>query len=169
MQQRGRSRNGWIGWLIFIVFVFGGRFLPPLASWLSQATGLAISPAMLIAGVVGLAVVASLVGSLTRQAGQFRSSNETRLPLPPMMSPPTSGEPPVIMAPRSSQPPAAARLPATTTELSRPRLPSGEQQLPGPPQFEPIIDPRILAFGVLGVLIFGAFLLVTLYVAGVLP
>jgi hypothetical protein len=49
------------------------------------------------------------------------------------------------------------------------RLPQGEQRLPGPPRFEPIIDPRILGFGILGLFVFGGFFLVVLLLAGGMP
>jgi hypothetical protein len=49
------------------------------------------------------------------------------------------------------------------------RMPSGPAPLPGPPRFEPIIDPRVLAFGIVGLLILGAFVLVALFLAGSMP
>jgi hypothetical protein len=48
-------------------------------------------------------------------------------------------------------------------------LPSGEQGPPGPPRFEPIIDPRILTFGIIGLLAFGGIFLAILFFAGSLP
>lgn len=171
MVQRKRGNN-WIGWLIFIVLVFGSRLMPPLAAWLSQVTGLAITPPMLIAAVVGLGVLASVLGAVGRGLGQARSSSETRLPTTTALPPTLSGAPQRPSAPPrpitpSSPPPAAPRMPSTN--LPPARLPSGEQRLPGPPRFEPIIDPRILGFGILGLFVFGGFFLVALLLAGAMP
>lgn len=169
MQQSGRRGNNWIGLLIFIFFVFGSRFLPPLATWLSQVTGLPITPPLLIAAVIGLAVVGSIAGGVIRQAGRARSSNETRLPTPPPLALPTDTTAQRGQPTRPSAPPPAVRLPPATTRLPSPRLPSGEQRLPGPPRFEPIIGPRVLAFGIIGLLALGAFLLGALFLTGALP
>lgn len=171
MGQSGRGRSGWIGWLIFVFFVFGGRFLPPLANWLSQITGLTITPPMLIVAVIVLAVVGSLLGSVARQAGRLRGSNDTRLPLPPTLPPPTSmSSPRPGQTTRTASPPSPIRLPtASSDRLPQSRLPTGDPKLPSPPRFEPIIDPRVLTFGVLGMLVFGLFLLVLFAIAGALP
>lgn len=34
-------------------------------------------------------------------------------------------------------------------------MPTSATQLPGAPRFEPIIDPRILLFGILGLIVIG--------------
>ncbi|GAB4424940.1 MAG: hypothetical protein OHK0015_04400 [Chloroflexi bacterium OHK40] len=154
MQQS--KGGGWLGWLIFIFLVFGVRFLPPVAAWLSQVTGLTITVPMLIVAVIVGSVVVTIASSIIRQATVGRSRAETRLPTPtaPPLPPQKSG----------GQPPS---LPRST--MPRPRLPTGEQRLPGPPRFEPIIDPRILSFGILGVVVLGAFFFVALLIAGGIP
>lgn len=169
MQGSG-GRNGWIGWLIFILIIFGGRILPPVAAWLSQVTGLTISSPMLLAGIIGLAVVGSIVGSVARQAARNRTPSDSSLPTPMTVSQPTASprrRPPTISpsAPR----PSSEGVPPTYTKLPPPRLPTGEQRLPGPPRFEPIIDPRILTFGIVGLLVLGGFFLVVVAFSGTLP
>lgn len=153
MQQNRRGRNGWIGWVIFALVIFGPRFLGPVASTLSQATGLPISTGVLLATIIGLGVVGSIVSSIVREVNRGRSSTETRLPtgMPPSMPPP------------AAPPPTVARPPSTPGGVTPLRLPPGEQRLPGPPRFEPIIDPRILTWGILGLILFGGFFLVALY------
>lgn len=159
--QSGRG-NSWIGWLIFIVLIFGGRFLPPVAAWLSQVTGLPITVPTLIIAVIALSVVGSVVSSVARQVGKARGPGDTRLPTTVTMAPPSSP---------SSPPPASMRPPppSSAPSLPSPRLPSGEQRLPGPPKFEPIIDPRILTFGILGLLVLGGAFVVLLALGGALP
>lgn len=161
MQQNRRGGNGWIGWLIFIVLVFGSRFLPPLATWLSQATGLQVSVPMLIASIIALAVVASVIGSIGQSISRNRRSSETRLPtgLPPASSPPTIAPPRAPSAPPVPEPGRSPQL----------RPPSAEQRLPGPPRFEPIIDPRVLTFGIIGLVLFGGFFFLVLMIGGSLP
>lgn len=170
MQQSGRG-NGWVGWLIFIVLVFGGRFLPPVANWLAQVTGLPITAPALVAGLIGLAVLSSVVGSLARQVGRSRGASETRLPTPMTPVPPPDAAARPSRAPRPVSPPASMRLPPgpTSADMPPPRLPRGEQRLPGPPKFEPIIDPRVLTFGIVGLLALGAFFLVLLALSGAMP
>jgi hypothetical protein len=169
MGQSSRG-GGWIGWLIFIVVVFGSRFLPPLANWLSQLTGLPITVPMLIGALVVLAVVASVGSSLARQFGKARGAGDTRLPT--SMSPPQPPRPvrlpPSSTTSRLPQPSRPVQLPPSSN-LPRSRLSSGEQRLPGPPRYEPIIDPRILAFGIVGLLFLGGFFLLALLLAGSMP
>jgi hypothetical protein len=169
MRQSGRSGNSWFGWLVFIFLVFGSRFLPPLAAWLSQVTGLPVTVPMLIGAVVVLAVVASVGSSLVQQVGKARSSGDTRLPTPGPAAPPAPrpATPPPVQ-PRAGGQPRAPSLPPSAT-MSAPRLPSGEQRLPSPPRFEPIIDPRIFAFGVVGLVVLGGLFFLALLLAGSLP
>jgi len=158
MQQRGRGGNSWIGWVIFVLLVFGSRLLPPVAAWLSQATGLPITTPMLIAVVVGLSVVGSVVGSVARNVGKDRASSEPRLPTMTTLPPPSS-----TSAPRMSE------LPRPSTGANPlPRMPSG-QELPGPPRFEPIIHPRIITFGIIGLLVGGGIFLTAVLLLGAVP
>lgn len=163
MQQNRRGGNGWIGWLIFIVLVFGSRFLPPVANWLAQTTGLPITTPLLIAAIVGIGVVGSIVGSIMRGVSSNRDASETRLP---------TGQPPAAptLPPRTITPPTAPPLPrSSSSNLPSARPRPNQQPLPGPPRFEPIIDPRVLTFGIIGLVVFGGFLLVALLLAGSLP
>lgn len=172
MQQNRRSGNGWIGWLIFIVLVFGSRFLPPVAAWLTQVTGLPISTPVLIAVIVGLGVVGSIVGSVLQEVSRNRGANETRLPtgLPPSTPPQTIAPPrPTSTPPRPTSAPPRPTGARPTGGAQQARVQSGEQRLPGPPRFEPIIDPRVLTFGIIGLVIFGGFFLVALLLSGSLP
>lgn len=160
MQQSRRGGNGWIGWLIFIVLVFGSRFLPPVAGWLSQVTGLPISTPLLIGSIVGLGVILTIASSVLQEFNRGRSSNETRLPtgLPPASPPPT------VQPPRSGSafPPQSSTAQPRVGGQPKLKLPTGDQRLPGPPRFEPIIDPRVLTFGIFGLLLFGGFFLAVL-------
>jgi len=162
MQRSERGGGGWIGWLIFFLLIFGFRFLPPVANWLTQVTGITITVPMLIIAFTVLAVVASIGSSLARAAGRAGNAGQ-----PPGM-PPSLPVPPQPSVPPK---PASSPWPPTppSTSLPRARLPSGQEQLPKPPRFEPIIDPRILAAGIAGLLILGAVALYVLVVAGALP
>lgn len=164
MQQNRRSGGtGWLGWVIFIVLIFGSRFLPPLANWLSQQTGIPISPGALVATIIGLSVALTIVSSVIGEINRNRPQGDTRLPT----GQPPAGRAPVVPPPQPPpQPPTTLRTPS----LPRPsRLPSGEQRLPPPPRFEPIIDPRVLTFGIIGLVVFGGFFLAVLLLSGALP
>ncbi|MGQ9927434.1 MAG: hypothetical protein ACUVS4_11240 [Chloroflexaceae bacterium] len=161
MQRSERGGGGWIGWLIFFLLVFGFRFLPPVANWLTQVTGITITVPMLIIAFTVLAVVVSIGSSLARAAGRSENTGQPGIP-PSLPLPPQPSAPPK---------PASSPWPPTSpsTGLPRARLPSGQEQLPKPPRFEPIIDPRIFVAGTAGLVILGALTLLFLVLAGVLP
>lgn len=143
MQEKKPKRPGWsqaIGWLIFLLAVAGGPIINTLRRLLAGSVSLPSSGnllPLLIGGLVLLSVVVSLVGAAAR-AG---SRGETRLP---------TGVPP-----SSTLPPM--RLP------SAPKLPGGSQQ-PSTPRFDPIFNPRIVAFGIVGLVAIGLIGLLALQV-----
>ncbi|WP_298815912.1 hypothetical protein [Chloroflexus sp.] len=152
MEQRRRG-SGWIGWLIFLLFILGPSILPPLARWLSQQTGLQIGTTELFITLIVLMVVISIGSSIF---GALRRAGEgTGMPRMPEANDPFSS---------SSQQGDVFRLPSSTPEEvfripppppEPPRLPTSSTQLPGAPRFDPIIDPRILAFGLIGLMFIG--------------
>lgn len=174
MQRSRRSGSSWIGWLIFVFLVFGVRFLPPVAAWLSQVTGLTITVPMLIIAVVVLSVVVSIVSALAGSMNQSGSDEPGMPSSPPQApsSPRSRSLPKAPTPPTASAPPRASSPWPTTTPgsgLPRARLPSGQQQLPGPPRFEPIIDPRILGIGIVGLVLLGGLALLLFFMSGALP
>lgn len=155
MQQRRRS-SAWIGWVLFLVIAFSARLAPPLVAWINQATGLSLSPGALIGAALLLYIAFVAVNQVFRTIQGASRSSETRLPTPT--------QPPRPVAPprQPSQPPAMGR----PTQLRPPNRPDSSAR---PPRFEPIIDPRILAFGILGLLGLGAFFFVALLLSSGLP
>jgi hypothetical protein len=146
-KKRGASWSSAIGWLIFILVVAGG----PLLNLLRTALGGTINlPAnllpMLIGGLVALSILVSIVRSL---GGSRRSQGDTRLPTGSAPMPPFGG-------------PAAPRMPPSTAVPQSTSIASRDQRLPSAPRFEPVINPKILALGVVGVLLLsGAALLLS--------
>jgi len=145
-KKRGVNWSAAIGWLIFILVIAGGQ-LPRLLNTLS---GGAISlPTnllpMLIGGLVALSILVSVVRSL---GGSRRSRNDTRLPTGNAPMPPFAG-------------PAAPRMPPSTVMPQAYSPARREQRLPSAPRFEPVINPKILAIGIVGglLLLAGAALL----------
>ena len=142
MQEKNKKRsNSWssaIGWLIFILVVAGGPLLNLLRGALG---GLVNLPAnllpMLIGGLVALSVLVSVVRSL---GGSRRGQGDTRLPTGNAPMPPFGG-------------PAAPRMPPNTIVIPTPSPAGREQRLPGAPRFEPVFNPKIVALGILGVLL----------------
>jgi hypothetical protein len=144
MERKGkRGGNNWIGVAIFLVIMFGSPLSSFLVGVIRQSTGVVVSPSLVLGGVVILAVVVSLAGSALRGVGRLNSGGDTRLPSstvpPPQMSAP----------PRPFSPP-----------------PTGRGKLPGSPQFDPIIDPRILTLGIVGLILLGGAFLAILAIAG---
>jgi len=154
MQPKRKNDNRWIGWLIFFFVMFGSRFLPPLTNWLVQVTGLAVSPALLIAAVIGLGVIANVVYSVVQANTKGRASTQMSLPEPS------------LPFPRPSAPPMSTA--SNSSAVPRMRLPPDEAQPPNPPRFEPIINPRVLTFGLIGLVVCGGCFLLALLLAGVI-
>ena len=135
-KKRGTSWSSAIGWLIFILVVAGG----PLLNLLRGALGGVVSlPAnllpMLIGGLVALSILVSVMRSL---AGSRRGQSDTRLPTGNAPMPPFAG-------------PAAPRMPPSTR---LPQSPAGrDQRLPSATRFEPVINPKLVVLGIIGVLL----------------
>ena len=137
-KKRGTNWSSAIGWLIFILVIAGG----PLLNLLRGALGGAVSlPSnllpMLIGGLVLLSILISVARSL---GGARRGRSDTRLPtgaepMPPFGGPAVPPMPPP--SPRAFTMPPSSRQPA----------------LPSPPRFEPVINPKILALGIVGALV----------------
>ncbi|HEU5099918.1 MAG TPA: hypothetical protein VFU22_12895 [Roseiflexaceae bacterium] len=144
-KKRGGNWSSAIGWLIFILVIAGG----PLLNLLRTALGGTINlPPNLLPMLIGGLVALSILVSVLRSVGGSRPrQRDTRLPTGSSPLPPF-GQPanPVI---RPSAPP-------------RPYAPpSIDARLPSAPRFEPVINPKILAFGIVGLLVLaGAALLV---------
>jgi hypothetical protein len=135
-KKRGVSWSSAIGWLIFILVVAGGPLLNLLRSALGGVVNLPANLLpMLIGGLVALSILVSVVRSL---AGSRRGQSDTRLPTGNAPMPPFAG-------------PAAPRMPPST------RLPQSlagrDRRLPSPTRFEPVINPKLVALGIVGVLL----------------
>ena len=142
MQENNKKRRAsWtsaIGWLIFILVILGSR----LPSLLNSISGGAITlPPNLLPILIGGLVALSVLVSVVRSVGRSRPrQSDTRLPTGTAPLPPFAG-------------PAGPALPPSAS-LPRPYTPAGGgQRLPSAPRFEPVINPKILAFGIVGVLL----------------
>jgi hypothetical protein len=148
MQEDNKRRKGnWssaIGWLIFILVIAGG----PLLNLARGALGGAVNlPPNLLPMLIGGLVLLSLLISVARSlGGTRRSRSDTRLPTdatPPYGGPATPRTPPP--SPRAFTMPAGSRQPA----------------LPSPPRFDPVVNPKVLALGIVGIVVLaGAALLI---------
>lgn len=152
MEQRRRG-SGWIGWLMFFLFILGPSILPPLARWLSRQTGLQIGATELFIALIVLMVVISVGSSIV---GALRRSSEGRskpsLPGADDTLSTPSGRGDVFRLPPSA-PEEVFRAPPPPPEP--PRLPASSANLPSAPRFEPVIDPRILTIGIIGLVFLG--------------
>jgi hypothetical protein len=155
-RKRRNSNNNWIGTLIFLMIVFGSTLSRFIVGVIFGATGVLVDSNLVFIGLIILAVAVSVFGSLARGLGRINSGSESKLPTIPSIQPPTFGA-----GSSSSTPPptfGAGSLP-----------PQMEQtQLPGSPRYEPVIDPRVLVFGIVGLIVFGIVFLVILSVTGVI-
>ena len=152
MQQKRRADIGsWLSWLIFLLLIFGSRFLPPVANWLTQTTGLPITTPMLIGALVLLSIVVSVIGSVARRSEEPRDPLE-RVPVPPTSLP----DLPTVSSP----------LPPSSVDSAGRLRDLGPQSMPQAPRFEPIINPWILVVGVIGLLFIGLFLFLAMLMIG---
>ncbi|WP_322496263.1 hypothetical protein [Chloroflexus sp.] len=159
MEQRRRG-SGWIGWLVFLLFILGPSILPPLARWLTQQTGVPIGTTELFIALIVLMVVISVIFGALRQSSEGGGRPSMPEENDPFSIPSAQGE--VFRLP-SANPDEVFRMPPPPPEP--PRMPASSTNLPGAPRFEPIIDPRILTIGIIGVvfigLVFGVLFLLT--------
>ena len=166
-ENRKRNRINWgslIGWLIFILIIAGG----PLARLIGRAVGGSVSlPANWLPILIGTLVVLSIVVSAVRALGTtVRSRGDVRLPTdasappraPSAPMPPFGG--PAGLPQQPPAPPATPRSFTLPPDRAAPRLPPA-------PRFEPVINPRILLLGILGLILLGGAALVVL--VGSLP
>jgi hypothetical protein len=146
-KKRGTNWSSAIGWLIFILVVAGG----PLLNMLRTALGGTINlPSNLLPILIGSLVVLSMVVSAVRSmAGSRRSQSDTRLPTGNAPMPPFGG-------------PVAPRMPPSTISPQAYNPAGRDQRLPSTPRFEPVINPKLVALGIVGLLLLaGAALVLT--------
>lgn len=127
-----------VGWVIFIMVLLAG----PLSGTVRRIFGGALPTnwISLLPFLIGGLVVLSIVVSAVRA---YNQSRELRGPTLPRSS----------RAPAPPPPPFRGAPPAS----SNPRLPSSKSStVPSSPQFEPLISPRVLAIGVIGLVVLGA-------------
>jgi hypothetical protein len=149
-RQRKRSGgNNWIGLVIFLVVMFGSPVSSFVSSLILQTTGVSVSSGVLVIGLIVLAVAVSIISSAVRGLGRLTTGNETQLPTGP--TPP----------PQMSAPSRPAQLPPSMSGAGLPPA-----QIPGSPRFEPVINPRLLAIGIVGILVIGGVFLAVLAISG---
>ncbi|MEI6775678.1 MAG: hypothetical protein WCK70_02130 [Chloroflexales bacterium] len=140
-KRKRSSGNNWIGMVIFLVIAFGSPVSKFITSLIFQTTGQLVSSNILAIGMVTLIVLAvavSAIGAAVRGTGNINTGSDTRLP---------SGLP----------------TPPPTMSAGQPTSP-----FPGSPRFEPMINPRILAVGIIGLVLFGGIFLAILSISGAL-
>jgi hypothetical protein len=106
---------------------------------------------MLIGALVMLSIAVSLIGSVARRGEQPREPLE-RPPTPPSSRPdlPTTSSP---------FPPPSVEATGRLRDL-------GPQSVPQPPRFEPIMSPRMLLVGIIGLVFIGLFLFLAMLIVG---
>jgi hypothetical protein len=137
-KKRGVSWSSAIGWLIFILVVAGTPLLNMLRSALAGIVNLPANlMPMLIGGLVALSILVSVIRSL---GGSRRSQSDTQLPTTTAPMPPFAG-------------PSAQHMPPSTSVPQPYSPPVRDQRLPSPPRFEPVLNPKIVGIGIVGVLL----------------
>jgi hypothetical protein len=151
-KKRGASWSSAIGWLIFILVVAGNPLLNLARSALSGVVTLPTNLLpILIGGLVALSVLVSAARSL---GGSRRGQSDTRLPTGNTPMPPFGG-------PAAQRVPPSTALPQSYSQSQAGR----NQRLPSAPRFEPVVNPKVLALGIVGVLLLaGAALLLAGFV-----
>lgn len=150
--ERSGRRGNWVGVVIFLLLIIGPQLVRLLNNVAGNISGNipALNANVFIPALIGLVVVAAAVVGVIRS---FTSARRSRLPTSPTIEP----RPPM-------QPPRPSSLPTSRFDLPNSND-YNQAWMPAPPKFDPIIDPRILGFGIAGLvafaIIFGALLAIT--------
>lgn len=182
--KRNASGN-WIGIIIFILVIAGPQIANVLSNLVNSISGgaVSLSPNMLIPLLIlGAVLISALIGigRAISSAGDTRSgpssmpgSSIPRPSVPPYSSSPSStGQRPAAPLPPRNFPSPSAPSSSSLPKSLRQNQQSSDLrpgQLPGPPRFEPIIDPRVLGLGVAGLLVFAVIFGVLFVLAGTTP
>jgi hypothetical protein len=150
-KRRGFNWSSAIGWIIFLAIVAGRPLYQLLRSLIGPNLALPANLPSLIPLVIGGLVVLSVVVAALRAIGSATRSSSPQLPteLGQPMRPPGAPMPPFGgAAPR--QPPIAPSPRGFTMP------PGGTQpQHLSTPRFDPLINPLLLAVGIVGLLVLG--------------
>jgi hypothetical protein len=141
MQQKKR-RGNWsslIGSAILILVFAGGPLLRIVRQMFGGSITLPSNLANLIPIAFAALVVLSIAVSVVRALGSANRGGDARLP---------TGTPPFGGPNTPMPPPVAPRMPQSVR--------GGQPKLPSPPRFEPVINPRIVVVGVVGLALLGA-------------
>lgn len=154
-KRRGVNWSGIIGWIIFMLIIAGGPILRLVGQLFNGTVTLstAIGPF-----IVGAAILLTIIVGAIRATGTTRSRRDTRLPT----SSDSPARPPNAPMPPFSNGPSSDR-PSLSPSVPRPFNPPDQStpQVPNPLRFDPVINPVILAAGVVGLfLLVGAGLFV---------
>lgn len=146
-EQKKGGGFGWIGPLFFLILIFG----PQIAPLISQASGGLISTGMVVPALILALTVAFFASFAIGQLGTASDMPQSRPPTPitiPQRIPRERSRS------SSSATPKKKQKPPTKISTHQHRA---AQKLPGPPQFEPIIDPGVavlmVMLGIIGVVI----------------
>jgi hypothetical protein len=152
--NRKRRRFNWssaIGWIIFLLIVAARPIYQILQRILGANLTLPGNVSSLIPIAIGGLVVLSVVVAALRAIGNATRSSSPQLPtdLGRPARPPSAPMPP-FGGTASRQPPAAP----SPRGFTLPPSSAPPQRLPTP-RFDPLINPLIVAIGVLGLLVLG--------------
>lgn len=161
-KKRGSNAGSLIGTAFFILIFLARPIISFVRNTLGGSLSLPANLTDLIPIAVGAVVVVTIAVSAVRALGRSRQSDE-RLPtgsapprmpgapLPPFGGPQMPGLPTTI-TPRMPSAPSSTPTPARR----------GQPSVPSTPRFEPIFNPRVLLFGIIGLVVLGGLALVVL-------
>jgi hypothetical protein len=157
MRPDNRKRGGinWsslIGWIIFILVIAGGPLFNLLNRVLGSAGALPANLSSLLPILIAGLVVLSIVVSAVRALGGRNRMGGPRLPtdLSPPARPSSAPMPPFGNQRGPLRPPS---MPAPRA-FTQPSSSTAQQRLPAA-RFDPVINPVLLAVGILGLLVLG--------------
>jgi hypothetical protein len=150
-KRRGFNWSSAIGWIIFLVIVAARPISQLLRPLFGGNLALPGNLSSLIPIAIGGLVVLAVVVAALRAIGNATRSGSPQLPtdLSRTMRPPSAPMPPFGGA--SPRQPTAAPSPRAFT----PPPGSVPQQRLSTPRFDPLVNPLILAIGILGLLVLG--------------
>ncbi len=166
--KKGKRGSNWIGLVIFLLIIAGQPILNIVSNIVARISNNTVTmPTNILPLVIGgFVLVATLIALVQGARNLSERGTSQQFPTNPTGRTPEGGWKPrsdTFKAPSAYTPPRPPESPYTSPSGLPPSLQQrsvkrddiSPQKLPGAPRFEPIVDARVVTFGILGLVFLG--------------